>query len=651
MIPQLTKKKIKLYCPYRSETLGENISLFYNNVEGPPPDNIKDRAIFYNKLYDEVLLYINNQFRAKPISLRAFFINEAFLSCRWLMELMEQDSFLTRQVMTLHEKWTNSSCDNSHELKSEHDKSDQAVDEDEILLISGESSVIPQGFVSGEGVDEVNTNDDDDDEKSERRHDAPLSSSKSADSKRRRKKYRTKGRKSWGSRKLALDDLKKTFHNIENLRNELYSLLFHPAFHSNNMIPVRILRLSSDTSTWSLWQSNIFRHTMQIHGLMDPTNSNTNSEEHSSSPFTSFLTPQHQSYHSVADSIVCIYDKSRDEKYDSPIDTIPLDRVVKVHQKSLLNDISYIIFQRRHGPLTLPSSLLEDKTNGVKRLASTPKILSSSSSRSEVNEAKTEESEVKDHPFRKKKSSLPTNEVVEDKKNKISRRASSIRKLMRKKSSPIMSTDHLQEGMTELELFNTRNNRGSLKAITRAQSLPQLSLIPSSITTQEEPQEEGVKKTLKLINEEEEEEGESRPSSSQQQHKMQLSNPSASRVGHSQIAASVATLTRTQRRGSLSLQVLGNFMESASTSNTLAPIPPPKEKKNSQKTNGTITPTTTTVRCMEDPSKFSSLPREDSSDGDSGDGEKSKKSKKKSLSKKLSVNLKNPKSKHKSKDK
>lgn len=220
--------KNRLVCTGREEELGSKIPLTLSTVN-KEDITLTNRVQKYESLNKEIAYWVSCYKEAKPISLKAFFIEEAHLTSEWLMSEIDNDFF--------------------------------------------------SGFTTSN---------------------------------------------------LNREELKIQQESINNIRDELYSLLLHPAFSSVNMVPVRILRLPSDRKRWTPWQTanfdmllDVYSHHFDDHGTND----------------------DYDSIRSTFDSsIVFIYDEKR-EKHRKPINReLPLETVIIKYKGILQKDPTFLKF-------------------------------------------------------------------------------------------------------------------------------------------------------------------------------------------------------------------------------------------------------------------------------------------------------------------
>ena len=85
--------KRRLVCVGREDDLGADVPLVHSSINKTVLEH-HDRITFYEALNKEIAFLVSCYDKAKAISLKAFFIDEAHVTCEWLIDAMENDVLL-----------------------------------------------------------------------------------------------------------------------------------------------------------------------------------------------------------------------------------------------------------------------------------------------------------------------------------------------------------------------------------------------------------------------------------------------------------------------------------------------------------------------------------------------------------------------------
>ena len=85
--------KRRLVCVGREEDLGAEVPLVHSSINESVL-KFHDKVTFYENLNEEIAYLVSCYDSAKAISLKAFFIDEAHITCEWLIDMVEADMLL-----------------------------------------------------------------------------------------------------------------------------------------------------------------------------------------------------------------------------------------------------------------------------------------------------------------------------------------------------------------------------------------------------------------------------------------------------------------------------------------------------------------------------------------------------------------------------
>lgn len=272
-VPDLFEYNGRLVCCFNKQGLDKEIPVLHYTLNSTYMGLFSmSRMEFYEQLNSEIAYFSKLYENTKYIGLKAFYINEAHLSCEWLCKLIEEDDLF---------------------------------------------------FVKSISSDKIN--------------------------------------------KEAIIEQRDS---INAIRNEIYTLLLHPAFSCPSVTPMRILRLPRTKSLWSSWQTELYTKTMNVYMKI------CKKSVHRDSPFNisiDDIVPQ-DIYCTSLNIIIFIYDDVEREQCKKPISIIkPLSKITKKYKLELKEDPYFVAFsndlereeiKERNGPLnTYKSSNAVSKNN------------------------------------------------------------------------------------------------------------------------------------------------------------------------------------------------------------------------------------------------------------------------------------------------